>query len=516
VKNLTRKAEAGLGGDEAMASLVKDFNRVDEEMAFVSSNIQDEMTKVRLIPIAHLFNLFPRAMRDLAHEKKKDVELRMEGEETHLDKAIIDEMKDPIMHILRNCVDHGIESPEEREKHHKPPSGTIRMKAFQVGSQVAIEISDDGGGIDILKVKEKAAAKGLVARDKVDEVTDEQVYQFLFLPGFSTKEEVTETSGRGVGLDVVRDTLSRLKGTIEIVSARHAGTTFLIKLPLTLAITEVLLASAGSDIFAMPIDAVVETIRIELGGIKSVETREAITVRGQIMPIVRLADIFALPPKGIVERRYFPVVIVQAVEKKIGILVDSLEGRLNIVSKVLGDPVRHIKFISGATILGDGKAILILDIPMIIDSFETGAVTIKRQTLAPAPAGAGTPAKRRRKTILLAEDAMTTAMLEKSILESAGFSVVLAKDGQEALEKSQQEKFDLVITDVLMPRMDGFDLTATLKKDKLYKDIPIIIVTTRESDADKRHGLEAGADAYILKSEFTSEGLLNTIERLIG
>ena len=285
VKNLTKKAETDMRGDEIMAALVKDFNRVDEEMAFVSSNIQYEMTKVRLVPIAHLFNLFPRAMRDLAHEKKKDIELHMEGEDTHLDKAIIDEMKDPIMHILRNCVDHGIEPPEEREKHHKRATGRITMKAFQVGSQVAIEISDDGGGVDILKVKEKAVAKGLIAKDKIADMTDAEAYQLLFLPGFSTKEEVTETSGRGVGLDVVRDALSRLKGTIEIVSARHVGTTFLIKLPLTLAITEVLLVTAGSDVFAMPIDAVVETIRIELGGIKSVETREAITVRGQIMPI---------------------------------------------------------------------------------------------------------------------------------------------------------------------------------------------------------------------------------------
>lgn len=514
VKNLARKIDVEFRSDETFATLAKDLKRVDEEMAFVSTNIQDEMTKVRLIPVAHLFNLFPRAMRDLAHEAGKEIELSISGEDTHLDKAIIDEMKDPIMHILRNAVDHGIESPEERAKHNKPPVGAIALKAFQVGSQVVIEISEDGAGIDILKVKEKAVAKGIITKDKVEELNEEQAYQLLFLPGFSTKDEVTETSGRGVGLDVVRERLAKLKGTVEIVSARHKGTTFIIKLPLTLAITEILLVTAGSETFAMPIDAVVETIRIELGEIRSVETREAITVRGQIMPIVRLSDIFGIPPKGIIERKYFPVVVVQAVEKKIGILVDTLQGRLNIVSKMLGDPVRSIRFISGATILGDGRVILILDIPMIIDSFETGAVAIKRQTLAPSEAVK--PAKKRRKTILLAEDAITTAMLEKSILESAGFSVVLAKDGQEALEKSQQEKFDMVITDVLMPRMDGFDLTATLKKDKLYKDIPVIIVTTRESDADKRRGLEAGADAYILKSEFTSEGLLNTIERLIG
>jgi CheY-like chemotaxis protein len=232
------------------------------------------------------------------------------------------------------------------------------------------------------------------------------------------------------------------------------------------------------------------------------------------MPLIRLNDIFNLPAKGIIERRYFSVIVVQAVEKKLGLLVDELKGRQDIVGKTLDEPLNNIKYISGATILGDGRVILIIDAPSIIDSFE-GGLPVRRQDVSMA-SSIDLPAKKRRKTILLAEDAISTAMLEKNVLESAGFSVVIARDGQEAHEKSAQEKFDLVITDILMPRMDGFELTVTLRKDKLYKNIPIIIVTTRESDADKRRGLEAGANAYILKSEFTSESLLNTIERLIG
>jgi two-component system chemotaxis sensor kinase CheA len=285
-------------------------------------------------------------------------------------------------------------------------------------------------------------------------------------------------------------------------------------MPLTLAITECLLVAAGSDTFAIPIDAVVETIRINLEEIKTVETREAITVRGQIMPLVRVNDIFGLPTKGIIERKYFSVVVVQAVERRLALLVDELKGRQDIVTKGLGDPLKAVKYISGATILGDGKVILIIDVPSIISSFEGGTM-IRRQITTQARAAVPSE-KKRRKTILLAEDAISTAMLEKNILESAGFSVVIARDGKEALEKSAQEKFDLVITDILMPRMDGFELTMNLRKDKIYKEVPIIVVTTRESDADKRRGLEAGADAYILKSEFTSEGLLDTIERLTG
>ena len=513
VKSLTYKSESQGRVDEGLAALIKELNRVDENISFASSNLQEEVMKVRMVPVSYLFNQFPRAMRDLAQKADKDIIIDIKGEETHLDKAIIDEMKDPIMHLLRNAVDHGIERPQERKKEKKDEAGKVILNAYQAGSQVVIEVSDDGRGIDIKKVKKRGLEKGLVTEEKLALMVDDQIFQMLFLPGFSTKDEVTDISGRGVGLDVVRERLAKLKGTVEVVSKHGIGTKFTMKMPLTLAITECLLVGAGTDIFAIPIDAVVETIRIASDEIKTAETREAITVRGRIIPLVRISDIFDLPAKGIVERKYFSVIIVQAVEKRIALLVDELRGRQDIVTKALGAPLKKVRYISGATILGDGRVILMVDVSSIINSFEGGAVIKHEAALKPKAAIA---AKKRLRTILLAEDAMSTAMLEKNILESAGFSVVIARDGKEALEKSSQEKFDLVMTDILMPRMDGFELTAALRKDKFYKDIPIIIVTTRESDADKRRGLEAGADAYILKSEFTSEGLLNTIERLIG
>jgi len=513
VRGIVLKSESRETTGETFKTLVKELKRVDENIQFVSSNIQDEVMKVRMVPVAYLFNLFPRAMRDLAADSGKSVNIEIRGEEARLDKAIIDQMRDPIMHILRNSVDHGIEMPDERIKKKKSETGTITLNAYQIGSQVIMEVSDDGKGVDVDRVKAIAVQKNLIKKDDAASITDEQAFGFLFIPGFSTKTEVTETSGRGVGLDVVRERVAKLKGTIEIDSSKDSGMKITIKLPLTLAITECLLVTSGSETFAIPIDSVVETIRIELSGIKTVEAREAITVRGRILPLVRLSDIFNIQAKGIVERKFFSAIVVQSVEKRIVLLVDTLIGRIDIVSKPLGDPVKNVKYIGGATILGDGRVILIVDIPSIIDSFEGGVILRKRDDMAPKTAA---PVKKRKKTILLAEDAMSTAMLEKNILESSGFSVVIARDGREAAEKASQEKFDLVITDVLMPRMDGFELTAHLKSDKLYKDIPVIIVTTRESDADKRRGLEVGADAYILKSEFTSEGLLNTIERLIG
>lgn len=510
VKRFSSKVDSDRRSDDSLRAFSKALTEVDEEVNSLTSSIQAEVLSVRMVNVANLFNLFPRAMRDLAANKGKDAVIEIRGEDTQLDKAIIDELKDPVMHILRNAVDHGLETPEDRARAGKPKTGKLLLNAYQQGTQVVIEVSDDGGGIDVGRVKQQAVKKGLVSKERVEELVDEQVYQFLFVPGFSTRDEVTETSGRGVGLDVVREKIARLKGIVELVSRPGEGTKFIMKVPLTLAITECLVVSAGNELFAVPIDAVVETVRISLDDVRTVETKEAITVRGHIMPLVRLKDIFALPEKGIVERKHFPLIVVQSVEKKIGLLVEHLLGRQEIVRKNVGDPLKSVRDIAGATILGDGSIILILDIPSIIRSAE--GVVVKRQQFEARPVAV----KKRRKTILLAEDSLSTAMLEKNVLEAAGFSVVIARDGKEALEKAGQEKFDLVISDVLMPRMDGFELTAKLKQDNVYKNVPVIIVTTRESDADKRRGLEAGAEAYILKSEFTSEGLLETIERLIG
>lgn len=514
VKKLVGKAESNKGIEEVLGDSVAELVSSSDNIDFLSSEIQSEVMNIRMVPVSTLFNTFPRAMRDLANEKGKEISFELKGGETTLDKSIIDEMREPLMHILRNSIDHGIEPPDERQKLGKTRAGNITLSAYQLGSQVVIEISDDGRGIDVARVKNVAVDNGLVSRERIGDIPDEQLLQIIFTPGFTTKKEVSETSGRGVGLDVVREKIGALKGMAEVSSIALQGTRFTLKLPLTLAITGSLLVAAGDDIFAVPVDRVVETIRISMSDIRSVETKEAITVRGHILPLVRISELFGLPKKGIFEKNYFPVIIVQSVEKRVGLLVDRLLGHQDIVGKSLGDPLRKVRNVAGATILGNGRVILILDIPSMIESAE-GFVS-RKPSQAQSPHKQADKREKRKKTILLAEDAMTTAMLEKNILESVGYSVVIARDGKEAFDRSSQEKFDLVITDILMPRMDGFELTEKLKKDPIYKDIPVIIVTTRETDADKRRGLQAGADAYLLKSEFTSDILLDTIERLLG
>ncbi len=510
IKTLSEKTELSDHVNEELGDLMRQLCSVDESMNTTVSDIQDEVLNLRMMPVSHLFNTFPRAMRDLAKEHGKDVELVIKGQETHLDKNIIDRMKGPFVHLIRNSVDHGIEETETRLERHKPARGHILLNAYRAGNQVILEVSDDGGGINLEKVKQRALHKGLITEAVAQQMADEQITQLLFAPGFSTRDVVTETSGRGVGLDVVREQIAQLNGTITISTELGKGTRFAMKLPLTLSVTEALLIICGDDVFAIPIETVIETTRINLEEIEHVESNEVINLRGEIVPLIRIHQMFSLPKKGIVEKRFFPVVIVQLAEKKLGLLVDEIMGHQAIVIRPLGDPLTNIPNIAGGTVLGDGRVVLILDIPSIIRN------TSQSNTLIPTLTDISTTSRDySSKRILLAEDTPSTAMLEKSVLEAAGFFVTHAKDGEEALGMAAREQFDLVISDVLMPRMNGFELTSQLKGMKNYRAVPIIIVTTRCKDADRKRGLQAGADAYILKKDFTSDSFLETIDRLV-
>jgi len=392
-----------------LAGLLHDLQNANDRIDSLTKSLESSVMQIRMMPLSYIFNTFPRAMRDLAHSHGKDVDFMMGGEETQLDKAIMDQIQEPLLHLLRNALDHGIEKPEDRALKGKPRRGKISLLARQEGSRVMITISDDGAGVDLEKVKEIAVRKKLVSREKVAEATMEQVHQFLFLAGFSTKEEASDISGRGVGLNIVRESVLRLKGMIELDSVPGQGTHFVVRLPVSLALRESLLVSAGSDIFAIPVDSIVETIRVSPDGIRSVETKEAIVVRDQILPLIRLNDVFGLPRKGIFEKKYMPVVVIQAVEKRIALLVDDLIGRQEIMSKILGEPLNNVQNIAGATILGDGRVVLILDVSALIESAEN--VVIKKHVLKTPVATKG-----KKKMILLAEDVMAKGMLEKNIL----------------------------------------------------------------------------------------------------
>lgn len=347
--------------------LVATLNETVAQVSRLMSELQLTVMRVRMIPVERVFSKFPRLIRDLSKSMGKEIKLEIFGQDTELDKTVVEELEDPLVHLLRNAADHGIEAPEVREAAGKPRMGTITLGAHREGNHIVISIADDGAGINPEKILAKARKMGILAPDAT--VSDQDAIQFIFHPGFSTAEKVTDVSGRGVGMDVVNQNIRKIKGSIQVVSRVGEGSKFIIKLPLTLAITKALLIKAGGDYFAIPLDTVKESIRVANSDIKTVHQREVIQLRDRVVPLFRLTDAFNLTPQPRASR-YSPVVIVGGDTKQIGLVVDSLEGEQDVVIKSMGDYLGEVRGVAGATILGDGRVALILDIATLIDEGE--------------------------------------------------------------------------------------------------------------------------------------------------
>ncbi len=368
-----------LMGDRALNASVgligplsKDLADSAALLARTTNEIQESIMKVRMVPIGQVFDRFPRTVRDVAKARGKEVQLQISGADTDLDKTIVDEVGEPLMHLLRNCVDHGIEAPDERERQGKPRMGTIALNAYHEGNQIIIEISDDGGGINLDKVRAKAIKNGLIGTE--DRLTDRELIELIFTPGFSTADEVSDVSGRGVGMDVVKRNITKLKGIFDVDSAPGQGTRFTIKLPLTLAIIQALLVRVVDELYAIPLDSVIESQRVEMPDVRTVHGAEVITLRGQVVPLLRIADFFELGGERDPEK--VMIVIVGLQGRQVGLVVDSFEGEQEIVIKPLSDVVGRIPGISGATILGNGSISLIIDVHSLVsDAYAGGKVT---------------------------------------------------------------------------------------------------------------------------------------------
>jgi two-component system, chemotaxis family, sensor kinase CheA len=363
---LNRKIE-NICGDERS---VVDLNETITHIGMITGDLQLSIMKTRMLPIQKLFSKFPRLVRSLQKSTTKDFELKINGEDTELDKSIIEEINDPLVHILRNSVDHGIEFPEQRVSGGKNPRGTIELSAFHEGNNIIIEIKDDGKGMDTEKIREKAVKKGLVTRQKADQMTKNEILSFIFYPGFSTADIVTEISGRGVGMDVVKQNITKLKGIIDIDTEVNKGTTIRLKLPLTLAIIQALIVQVGSEFFAIPLASVVETVRISPSEIYQVEGTDIINLRGSIIPLISLQDVYGAQDSPAVsgeDKNRIYVVIVGVAEKRKGLIVDKLIGQEEIVIKSLGKYLKEITGFSGCTIMGDGRVTLIIDIEALFD-----------------------------------------------------------------------------------------------------------------------------------------------------
>lgn len=480
-----------------------------------TTELQLAIMKTRMIAIGKVFNKFPRVVRDIARDTGKEIELIISGEETELDKQVIESIGDPLLHMIRNSCDHGVETPDVRLAKGKPRMGTVNLSAYHEGNHVVIEIKDDGAGMDPNKLKRKAIEKGVITVDEANSMDDKQAFALIFKPGFSTAEKITNISGRGVGMDVVRTNIEKLNGIITIDSKIDEGSTFYLKLPLTLAIIQALLVEVAGETFAIPLASVVETVRITNEEIHSFEGREVLKLRDRVLSLIRLDEAFALDE---LEQDEIYVVVVALAEKQLGFIVDKLIGQEEIVIKSLGDYLGGNPGIAGATITGDGRVRLILDVAGVIEVAQNMPRRIRntKKLSSNKRAAVQTASKKTNAVkVLICDDSSTDRKITKKILESQDWiETVEAPSGKDALSLLERDSsIDLIISDIMMPDMDGFRLARSIR-EKGY-DIPIIAMSARMEPADRKKMNASGMNAFIQKP-INQQLLLDKIDELIS
>ncbi len=488
---------------------LEELNQVVSSISIVTTDLQIAVMKIRMLPIGKVFNKFPRLVRDLARELGKKVRLIIEGEDTELDKSIIEEIGDPLVHMIRNAIDHGIEPPEERRRLGKPEEGTIWLRAYNEGNMIVIEIKDDGRGMDPEKLKQKAIEKGIITPQEAENMSDKEAFMLIFKPGFSTAEKVTNVSGRGVGMDVVKTNIEKLNGIIEVESVPGKGTTFKLKIPLTLAIIQALLVASQEDLFAVPLSNVIETVRIVEEDIYTIEGKSVLKLRDEVLPLVNMADIFEIE-KILEPEKYLYVVILGLGATKIGLIVDRFIGQEEIVIKSLGEFLKGLPGIAGATIRGDGRVTLIVDVASLMklakDTHNKKLVTdslkeVKKKKEKPSDY-----------VVMIVDDSAMDRKIMRQALEPLGVQIIEAKDGVEALNLLKQNDVDAMLIDIEMPRMDGYTLAQEIRKYNKYRKLPLIAVTSRATKSDRVRGVEVGMNEYITKP-YTQEYLQNVVRR---
>ena len=490
---------------ETLGRLDRDLERLASAMSGdrvqldrAAGLLEDEVRRARMLPFAEACQGLERTVRDVARAVDKQVELVIEGGQVEIDRSVLEALKDPLRHLVHNAVDHGVESPSRRVELGKPPVARVTVAATLRGAEVEVTVADDGGGLDLDQLREQARRRGL---DEPADVRD--LERIIFLPGFSTAGRITNISGRGVGLDVVKDRLEQLHGTIDLASKPGQGLRFTLAVPLTLTTLRALLASVGGQVFAFATTNTQKLVRVGPADFKGVEGCRVLSMGGPLLPVASLAETLGLPyrePSG-----KTPAVIVAAGERRMAFLVDEFLAEQEITVKGLGARVRHARFFSGATILPSGKIALVLN-----------AASLIRAALA---RGSGTativPSPRPRKRLLVVEDSVTTRSMEKGLLEAAGYEVATASDGEAGWRALQEWTPDLLISDVEMPRMDGFALIRAVRSSARFAHLPVVLFTSRGNEPDRARGIEVGANAYLVKGASDQRSLLETVAQLL-
>jgi len=470
---------------------------------------QEKALRMRMVPLSLVFDPLHRVTRDLAGSMGKELDFATAGGEIELDKKMVEKLGDPLLHLLRNALDHGIEDAQGRQRAGKPPRGQVGLSARHEAGSILIELRDDGAGISTARIRETALARRLFDAETLDGMDEAALLELIFLPGFSTSGMITDISGRGVGMDVVRrNIVEDLKGSVKIGTEQGRGSTFEIRLPMTLAIMRIMLVSARGRVYGISTHYVSEILKVPADAVIDVVTQRALRLREELIPIVDLASILNSPGPERAREEQLLAVIVRIGGEKMGFVMDAIHDEEDMVIKPLPDLLKGLRLVSGVTISGRNEIIPILNVPVVMAAAK-GAPAARDGAAAAAES-------RREINVLVVDDSINTREIERDILEAYGYRVTIAGDGIEALEKAGGATFDLVITDVEMPRLNGFALTERLRADPAYRNVPIIIVTSREKDEDKRMGIQVGASAYIVKGGFDQNNLVATVRNLVG
>ncbi|OFW42908.1 MAG: hypothetical protein A3J29_20595 [Acidobacteria bacterium RIFCSPLOWO2_12_FULL_67_14b] len=499
--------------------MLHQLTRDERTLSGAVGGLQERVRGARLTAASTVLDLFPRMVRDLARESGKPTEWVAQGTELEVDRKVLEEIKDPLIHLVRNAIDHGIEPPEVRAQAGKPPTGRIGVTFGVIeGNRIEIRVEDDGCGIDPVQVSEAAVRARLLTSEAAGSLTHEEALALIWRSGLSTSPIITDVSGHGLGLAIVKDRVERLGGQIQLETRHGSGTTVWMVLPASVATFRGLLVRAGGQSFLVPTEAVERAIRVTASEIEHVEGRAAICWNGRSLPLARLSDLLELAPAPALQApgpdlqlptpvRRQPCIVTTAGEESLGLLVEEIEGEREVLVKELTAPLVRIRNIAGAGLLGTGRVALILRPADLLKS--------ARRSPRSAALASVAPKTKHQLRILVVDDSITTRTMEKNLLETAGYRVQVAVDGLEAWTLLKTEAFDLVVSDVDMPRMDGLDLTAKIRTDPKTADMPVVLVTALESREDKERGIEVGANAYLVKSSFDQTNLLEIIRRLV-
>lgn len=492
---------------------LEELNQVVSSISAVTTDLQLAVMKTRMQPVGKVFNKFPRMVRDLSRELGKSIELIIEGEETELDKSIVEEIGDPLIHIIRNSCDHGIEPLEERRRLNKPETGKVQLSAYNEGNHIVIKISDDGKGLDPVMLKEKAIEKGVISERDAESMSDREAFNLIFKPGFSTAKVVSNVSGRGVGMDVVKTNIEKLNGIIEIDSEVGVGTTQKLKIPLTLAIIQALLVGVQEEYYAIPLSSVLETVRISQDEIYTVDGKSVLRLRDEVLSLVCLSDIFKVD--AILESNSdVYVVVIGLADQKIGVIVDYLIGQEEVVIKSLGYYLKNTRGIAGATVRGDGKITLIVDVGAMMEMAKSIKVNIT--TLMNESENTKSKNSPSDYVVLAIDDSSTDRAIIRKCLKPLGITLLEATNGLEGLEmlKNGDKIPDAILVDIEMPKMDGYTFASEVRKYNKFKNLPLIAVTSRVTKTDRMRGVESGMTEYITKP-YSGEYLTTVVKRSI-